>query len=177
MKRMLLLLLAPLAMTACGESPTAPDGRPRFVGSYTLRIDASSSCLAGGIPRLPHLSFRWRVDATKTVAGASFSLPPAEDLHGLDAMRLDLRTDAAGVNGELAGSLRNERSEPWGYVVGFTNLGTSAVLSGPLDVSPDGRAQVLTGTLAGPITVAFYPDGLTNSVCAATNHKWSLTPI
>lgn len=171
------LAAAALAMAACGDSPTKAELGPQFVGSYAFDVEAAPVCW--GSPGLPVAHFRWRVEAVKGGAGNTrFALAPADDLQGRDSLHLVLRPAAGSAAGEVSGSVRLERAYPSGYVIGFTNGTRSGTLTGRLETTPDGRAEVVQGVLAGPIAVVWTTSfGDHGSICDSLTHSWSLRAL
>lgn len=162
-------MLAALAWTACGSSPSTPTPSPSVPvpggpveGRYLLQLTPGPACAMSPGP----ISFPMTAAASGTMPH-----PGVQILVDGDGSRFELEMLSTGtaLRGGLGtteeGVLANEGPRAWIRVIG----------SGPVFRSADGRGEVLSGTLSGDLALgpADGEEGEWGS-CSATDHAFSL---
>lgn len=160
------------AVHGCG-SPTAPT--PDFVGNYTLVVEASPVC------ELPVERYTWDLIATSSGGSGAggrrylLVLPGGNTSVTVNLTYANVQSGRGrGSSSRVAFTTDVSFDAPVATDFRARFNGSSR---GTASVAPDGRGEVLDGTLGGTLEVT---DGTQRPPqigrCTAADHRWILTP-
>lgn len=169
--RVKLAILLLVTLCGCGSdgdgtpptlsTPPPPVELP-LNGAYDLIVTPAEEC---GLPQAPY---------TLPVIVTTFATGDGNELRatlpgGGDDLTLDMLYPFPG---RLEGALSTRALEPVpaGGWLFLRNNGWGVV-----SLSPDGRAEVVDGVMAG--AVDFSPDDITVLTCSSTGHRWALVAL
>ncbi len=172
LRRALGFVLVSYALAACGGGPAGPDPvtpQPEpsgpVSGGYLLKIEPSSTCPPMlGMPARFELAV---LPASQDRSEVRLILADGDLNLGVNLMLEDAGTSARGALGTTQFAVPAKD----GFYVYFRTIGWGTVTR-----APDGRGQILDGTMFGEIAVGLDAFDIgSQAYCNADDHRWTLT--